>query len=253
MPNTYSAVIAAITTGFRALGMQITVTGDEQVPRSGPAVLAANHSSFLDFAFMGLAARASARHVRFLVRRDVRDHRLTGPAMRSMRHIAVDRAAPAGALFEAAAALRAGEVVGVFPEAGVSRSFTIRPLMPGAVHLAQQARAPLFPMAIWGPQQLYTAGHKPTFRRGQSVRLLIGEPLHPQPAVPVADQTGELGRRLGELLERAQRDHPDQPTPGEHAWWHPAHLGGAAPTAQQARALEHPMPPGAVAPLFGAF
>jgi len=131
VPNTYPAVIAAITTGFRALGMQITVTGDEQVPRSGPAVLAANHSSFLDFAFMGLAARASARHVRFLVRRDARDHRLIGPAMRSMRHIAVDRAAPAGALFEAAAALRAGAVVGVFPEAGVSRSFTIRPLMPG--------------------------------------------------------------------------------------------------------------------------
>lgn len=253
MRDVYPAVIAAMTAGFRLLGLRITVTGDEHVPRSGPAVLVSNHSSFLDFALMGLAARRAHRHVRFLVRRDVYDHRLIGRAMRSMRHIAVDRAAPAGAVLEARAALRSGEVVGVFPEAGVSRSFTIRPLMPGAAILAHPDRVPLVPMAIWGPQRLYTAGRPRSLRRGQVVRLLIGPPLQLPAGADVEERTREIGRQMAELLEQAQREHPDQPAPGDDAWWHPAHLGGAAPTPEQARAAEGPMPTGAVSPLFGAF
>lgn len=253
MPDVYPVVIAAITTGFRALGLRIIVTGDEHVPRSGPAVLAANHSSFFDFALMGLAARRSRRHVRFLIRRDVWEHRLLNPAMRSMRHIPVDRAAPAAALLAARSALADGEVVGVFPEAGVSRSFTIRPMMPGAASLSLHERVPLLPMAIWGPQRLYTAGRQLSLRRGQAVRLLIGPPLAGRDDDDVREHTRDLGRRLGELLEQAQREHPDQPGMGEHAWWHPAHLGGAAPTPADARAVEGPMPPGAVAPLFDAY
>jgi len=178
--------------------------------------------------------------------------RALAPLMRSMRHIAVDRAAPAAALLAARSALRAGEVVGVLPEAGISRSFTIRVLMPGAASLARWAQAPLIPMAIWGPQRLYTVGRRLSWHRGQAVRLLIGPPLPVRDALDVRGQTRALGRRLAELLEQDQVEHPDPPAAGEDAWWHPAHLGGAAPTLRQAGTAEGPIPTGAVAPLFGA-
>ncbi len=246
MPDVYPTVIRAIAGAFRVLGLQVTVTGAEHVPERGPAVLAANHSSFLDFAFMGLAGHRSGRLVRFLARHDVWEHRVAGPLMRSMRHIPVDRAAPAAALLAGRAALDRGEVLGVFPEAGVSTSFTVRPMMPGAVALAAGTQAPLIPMAIWGPQRILTVGHRFDVTRGRPVRLLIGAPIPVRADLDVRDQTVALGGRLAELLERAQRTHPDQPDAGSRPWWHPAHLGGAAPTPERARRSEPAMPAGAV-------
>ena len=78
MPDVYPAVIAVMATAFRALGLRITVTGDDQVPTHGPAVLASNHSGYPDFTLLGLAARRSRRHVRFLARYDVWQHRSPG-------------------------------------------------------------------------------------------------------------------------------------------------------------------------------
>ena len=59
-----------------------------------------------------------------------------------MRHIPVNREAPAHAYLRARRLLEEGEAVGGFPEAGISYSFTVRPLMRGFVSLAQQTGAP---------------------------------------------------------------------------------------------------------------
>ncbi|MDQ3663671.1 MAG: 1-acyl-sn-glycerol-3-phosphate acyltransferase [Actinomycetota bacterium] len=246
MPDVYPAVIAVMATAFRALGLRITVTGGEQVPTHGPAVLASNHSGYPDFALLGFAARRSRRHVRFLARYDVWDSWFAGPFMRSMRHIPVDRQAPAAAFLTARSALRRGEVVGVFPEAGVSTSFTIRPVMPGAVALALATGAPLFPVVIWGSQRIYTVGHRLDLTRGRPIRVLVGRPFPVRGDLSVVDQTRGLGERMAELLDQVQRSHRDQPNPDGSSWWHPAHLGGAAPTPEQARRTEPAMPTGAV-------
>ena len=50
---------------------------------------------------------------------------------------------------------------------------------------------------------------------------------------PPDDVTAELRARMSALLERAQLDYPDKPTPGDD-WWQPAHLGGTAPTPEEA-------------------
>ncbi|MBA3718781.1 MAG: 1-acyl-sn-glycerol-3-phosphate acyltransferase [Nocardioidaceae bacterium] len=177
MPDVYPAVIAVMATAFRALGLRITVTGDEQVPTHGPVVLASNHSGYSDFALLGLAARRSRRHVRFLARYDVWDSWFAGPFMRSMRHIPVDRAAPAAAILTARTALRRGEAVGVFPESGVSTSFTIRPVRPGAVALALATGAPLLPVVIWVSQRIYTVGHRLDLTHGRPIRVLVDRPF----------------------------------------------------------------------------
>ncbi len=122
----YPPVILAAKLLFRVLDLRIRVDGAQHVPASGGAVIACNHVSYLDFIFCGLGTQPSGRLVRFMAKKEVFDHRASGPLMRGMRHIPVDRAAGLGSYRQALAALRAGEVVGVFPEATISRSFTIK-------------------------------------------------------------------------------------------------------------------------------
>ncbi|MPZ96714.1 MAG: 1-acyl-sn-glycerol-3-phosphate acyltransferase, partial [Propionibacteriales bacterium] len=124
---------------FRALGLKIKVTGAEHIPRTGGAVLASNHVSYLDFIFAGFAAQPSKRLVRFMAKEPIFAHRVSGPLMRGMHHIPVDREAGAASYAAALRALRAGEVVGVFPEATISRSFTVKEIKSGALRLAQSA------------------------------------------------------------------------------------------------------------------
>lgn len=245
---TYAATIGAARVAFRALGLRFDLTGDEQVPASGPVVLASNHVSFLDFTLVGLAARRSGRHVRFLTRYDVWGNPLVGRAMTAMGHVPVDRAAPAGAYLHARALLRRGEAVGVFPEAGISVSWTVRGLLPGAVALAAETGAPVVPVAIWGPQRVATALRRPDLRRGRPVSISVGAPYT---VPPDADRTAELhrlGGRLQRMLDDLQVLPSHQPPAGEQPWWHPAHLGGGAPTPLDARMQERTVHPRAVQP-----
>src|SRR5450756_2006965 len=81
---------------FRVLDISFDVRGAEHIPRSGGAVLASNHVSYLDFIFCGYAAQPSKRFVRFMAKDVVFKHRISGPLMRGMHHIPVDREADAG-------------------------------------------------------------------------------------------------------------------------------------------------------------
>ena len=133
----YTPVITAVKGLFRALGIRFTVTGAEHVPRTGGAVMAINHVGYLDFTFAGLAAQPAGRLVRFMAKKEVFDHRVSGPLMRGMKHIPVDRhGVPAQSYAAAVAALRSGEIVGVFPEATISRSFELKEFKTGAVRMA---------------------------------------------------------------------------------------------------------------------
>jgi 1-acyl-sn-glycerol-3-phosphate acyltransferase len=246
--GTYTAATGAARLVLRALGLRIDLLGDEQVPAAGPVLLVSNHVSFLDFVLVGLAARRSRRHVRFLTRYDVWRHPLVGRAMTAMGHVPVDRAAPAGAYLHARALLRRGEAVGVFPEAGISLSWTVRGLLPGAVALAADTGAPIVPVTIWGPQRVATALRRPDLRRGRPVSISVGAPYT---VAPDADRTAELhrlGGRLQRMLDELQERPEHQPPAGERPWWHPAHLGGGAPTPLDARARERTVHPRAVHP-----
>ncbi|MCZ9337551.1 1-acyl-sn-glycerol-3-phosphate acyltransferase, partial [Streptomyces sp. TRM76130] len=79
-----------------------------------------------DFIFDGLAALPQQRLVRFMAKESVFRHRISGPLMRGMKHIPVDRKQGETAYAHALDSLRSGEVVGVFPEATISESFTLK-------------------------------------------------------------------------------------------------------------------------------
>src|SRR3954469_17216191 len=230
MELVYPPVVAAAKTWFRALDLQIQIDGAEHIPTTGGAVLASNHVSYLDFIFCGLAAQPAKRLVRFMAKKSVFDHKVSGPLMRGMRHIPVDRDAGAASFREATNALKNGEVVGVFPEATISESFTVKELKSGAVRLARTAKVPLIPMAVWGPHRLWTKGHpKELTKRHVPVLIKIGEAVEMPKGVSPDAISATLRERMQGLRPAPQRASPDEPAGPEDRWWVPAHLGGTAP------------------------
>ncbi|MGK5676930.1 lysophospholipid acyltransferase family protein, partial [Micromonospora sp. URMC 106] len=237
----YPPVIAAAKTMFRVLDLKITVEGAHHVPRTGGAVMASNHVSYLDFIFCGLGAHPAKRLVRFMAKKSVFTHKVSGPLMRGMGHIPVDRRAGAGSYATAVSALRRGEVVGVFPEATISRSFTVKELKSGTTRMAAEAGVPVLPVALWGTQRLWTKGRPRTLtRRHTPITILVGEPMDPAAYPDANAMTVDLKTRLSALVDRAQREYPDQPAGPDDTWWLPAHLGGTAPTPEEAAALDAP-------------
>ncbi len=250
MELAYRTTIALGRTAMRAIDLRVRLDDEHHVPRSGPAVLVANHVSFLDFALLALAARPVGRYPRFLARHEVWHNPVAGPFMTAMRHVPVDRSAPAAAYLRARTLLRAGEVVAVFPEAGISTSCTVRGLMPGAAALAAETGAPLVPIALWGGQRIATAHRPVEIRRGRPVSIRVGSPYGIDPDTDPREATRDLGTLLQGMLEELQRRPEHQPRPGEPAPWHPAHLGGGAPTPQAAQQIERTLHPHAVAPTW---
>jgi 1-acyl-sn-glycerol-3-phosphate acyltransferase len=233
---TYPPVIATAKVLFRALGLRFQMNGTENIPRQGGALLAVNHVGYVDFVLAGFAAVPSKRLVRFMAKREAFDHKISGPIMRSLHHISVDRADGIGSYNEAIRYLREGEVVGIFPEATISRSFEIKEIKSGAVRIAAAAEVPLIPVILWGTQRLMTKDHPRDFSRGKTVGIHVGEPMHPTGADP-AGETRELHQRMSALLDEAIRAYPGEEQP-PGSWWLPASHGGSAPTPEEAVRLD---------------
>lgn len=253
MDRVYRGVNALGRVALRALGASVHAHGLENLPTSGPVVLAANHVGYLDFVMIEKAAVERGRYVRFLTRYDVWKPGPVAWAMDRMGHVPVDRRVPVDAYLRARRLLRAGEAVGIFPEAGISYSFTVRGLMRGAVALARETGTPLVPVAIWGSQRIYSVGvpePAPDLTRGRRVDVVFGRPQLIGPGVDLVAETERLGHTLTAMLEQLQVRPEHRPRPGEIAPWYPAHLGGHAPT--RAEAIEHDvLPTGALEPTWG--
>jgi 1-acyl-sn-glycerol-3-phosphate acyltransferase len=234
----YPPVIALAKGVFAGLRLRIVIDGAEHIPTSGAGVLVSNHVGYLDFTFCGLAARRRGRLVRFMAKESVFRHPVSGPLMRGMQHIPVDRAAGSSAFRLALAALKAGEIIGVFPEATISRSFLLKDFKPGAARLAQATAAPLIPMVVWGSQRIYTKGRPRDLSRGKTILMSVGEPLLAAKKDDSVAVTQELKSRMATLLDKVQRSYPDQPSGPDDLWWLPTTLGGTAPTLEQAAGLD---------------
>ena len=231
---TYSAIIAAAKLGFRALGQRITVTGLEHLPRTGGALVAVNHVSYVDFVYAGIPIDMIGRRARFMAKRELFDHRISGPIMRACSHIEVDRADGERSLAVARDLLDRGEVVGIFPEATISRAMEIKNLKTGAARIAHAAGVPLVPIVVWGTQRMMTKDHPRDFSRGKTISVTVGAPV-PLAGDAVAD-TAALKVALSALLDDAIRAYPAARAPG--AWWVPASYGGTAPTLTEAARLD---------------
>jgi len=233
---TYPPIIVTAKTAFRLLGQRFQMSGTENVPRSGGVLLAYNHIGYVDFVYGGLAANPSGRLVRFMAKRELFDHRWTGPLMRSLHHIEVDRGEGLASYHTAVDYLRDGEAVGIFPEATISRAMELKEFKTGAVRIAAAAGVPVVPVLLWGSQRMVTKDHPRDFARGKTITIRVGEPMHPGSGDPVVE-TAELRDRMSQMLSDAIREYPaDEQPPG--SWWVPASHGGSAPTLEEAARLD---------------
>lgn len=235
MEPVYRPVIGLALTVFKTMRWKIVTTGAEHIPTQGGAVIATNHVGYLDFVFVGYAARERKRLVRFMAKKEAFDHRVSGPLMRGMKHIPADRFGDAGRAIELSiAACRRGEVVGMFPEGTISRSFVPRTGKTGAARIAIEAGVPLIPGAVWGTQRILTKGRPKNFERGVTLTVDIGEPVPYASDDDPASVTARLMERITELVQHAEKSYPQNPDRPAGEWWLPAHLGGGAPTVEEA-------------------
>jgi 1-acyl-sn-glycerol-3-phosphate acyltransferase len=235
----YPPVIALARGVFALQGLHFDMRGTGNVPRTGGAVMVINHIGYMDFTYAGLAARPAGRLVRFMAKQEVFDHRISGPLMRGMHHIPVDRDAGAGSYRRAVVAAQAGEIVGVFPEATISRSFELKDFKAGAVRIAAEAGVPVLPTVIWGSQRVWTKDHPKRLGRTRvPITVAVGEPTEVGREVDPVAATADLRAVMEKMLREAQETYPDRPRPGEDSWWVPARLGGSAPTPDEALARD---------------
>jgi 1-acyl-sn-glycerol-3-phosphate acyltransferase len=232
----YGTVIQAARLVWRLQGLKFTVTGLDKLPVTGGAVVAINHTSYFDFTFAGLPAyqQHRGRKVRFMAKNEVFDSHVSGPIMRSLRHIPVDRDSGGTSFVQACQRLKEGELVGVYPEATISRSFEIKEFKSGAARMAIAADVPIVPHIVWGAQRIWTKGHpRNMWRPKVPISITVGEPIYP--TLPPAELTALLHSRMQHLLERAQDAYGPHP-PGE--FWVPHRLGGGAPSLAEANQLD---------------
>ncbi|HET7414918.1 MAG TPA: lysophospholipid acyltransferase family protein [Arthrobacter sp.] len=232
--------IRVLVSGQQHLPAPDPVAANTRVPRPGTgAVVVITHFGYLDFVFAEMVLwRHMKAQLRFLITKAATGHWLAGPAMHACGHVTVDRKDGGTAFQDAVAKLRAGEYVAVLPEAGVSRSFTVRRCKTGAVRMAAEARVPIIPVSVWGSHRLMSRGHRFSVARAwrAPVRVHIGAPVSPGPDIDVVEETGKLRSVLQDGIDAGIAGFPVVPPPG--AWWMPSHLGGGAPTVAQQERLD---------------
>ncbi|NDK92061.1 1-acyl-sn-glycerol-3-phosphate acyltransferase [Gordonia desulfuricans] len=218
----------------RAQNLDLRYAGLDNIPSAGGAVLAVNHTSYVDFVPAALGLYRAGRRARFMIKSEVMDVGIMRFLVNHTRTITVDRSQGADAYRAAVASLRNGEMVVVYPEATISRSFELKEFKTGAVRMAADAGVPVVPAIVWGAHRQWTkGGTRAMGRTGIPVSVRYGAPVTVDVDADAA--TERLRETMTGLLHQVQDEYGSHPV-GE--FWVPARLGGSAPTPAQAAVIE---------------
>jgi 1-acyl-sn-glycerol-3-phosphate acyltransferase len=216
-----------------ATGTQLTYQHLEHIPRTGGAVVAINHTSYVDWLPAALAMHCRGRRIRYMIKAELQQVKVVNFLIRHTKTVPVNRGAGADSYAKAVRLLRAGEVVGLMPEATISRSFELKDFKNGAARMALEAGVPTVPLIVWGAQRVWTKDHRRNLGRAKiPVIVAAGRPL--PPAGDVEHLDAALRREMTSLLHRVQEEYPHP----EGAYWVPRRLGGSAPTVAEAHTIE---------------
>lgn len=215
-----------------ANGTKITYQALENIPDRGGALVALNHTSYVDWLPASMAAYERGRRLRFLIKAEMTQVPAVNYVIRHAKLIPVDRQAGANAYAIAVQRLKEGELIGLHPEATISRSYELRPFKTGAARMALEAHVPIVPLVVWGAQRIWTKDHpKHLIRNKVPITVAAAPPL--PPAGNVEQLNAKLRQEMQSLLYRVQEEYPHPPG----AYWVPRRLGGSAPTPDESRAL----------------
>ena len=231
----YQGLVGFARRLMRAANIEVTVIGAENIPAESGAMLAGNHTGYADFILLGTGPYLHGeRLVRFMAKKSVFEVPVLGWLLKLMKHVPVDRARGGASIAPAVEMLREGNLVGIFPEATISRSFELANFKTGAARIAHQAGVPLVPCVMWGSQRIWTKD-LPKHFRNVPVIVRYGEPVH-LTGDAEAD-TAELKRQMQLLLDASRSEYASLYTDGAGEAWMPVALGGTAPTPEEAEEL----------------
>lgn len=194
----------------------------------GGAVVASNHRSYLDPLIVARVSAGVGRPIRILAKKEVTDAPVVGQITRALGAIRVDREGDSSqSMAQASRAVRAGELVAVFPQGTIPRGESFfEPVLEGrfgAVRLAVETGTPLVPIGLWGTEKAWPRNRRLPYLLNLAdppqLSVRVGEPYHPTTDDPEA-ATRELMDRIAELLpDEAKVRH--RPTASELAATHP--------------------------------
>lgn len=153
---------------------RLRVNGAEYVPRSGAAIVAANHTSFLDPIIVAVAIR---RPVHFMAKEELFRFRPFGWLLRQYQVFPVSRRrTDLQAMKRAISLLQRGEVVVIFPEGTRGDGNQLRPARPGIGLIAARSKVPVIPMLHRGTEKILPKDA--WFPKPQQVLVKFGEPVY---------------------------------------------------------------------------
>lgn len=198
-----------------------TVEGLDHVPSTGGALIASNHISYVDPFAMVYLTNTIGCHPLFMAKSELFAKRPMRRAMRAMGHIPVERgAADAATLDVAADVLRAGELVGVYPEGTISnRHYNPMAGKTGVARIARAAAAPVIPLGLWGTHRLLTRGHRAPLTRRVAVVGVFGEPVIVAPGDNPREATDRIMAAICDCVRRARTIYPQVPHSQADTWW----------------------------------
>jgi 1-acyl-sn-glycerol-3-phosphate acyltransferase len=208
-------VMKVVLTPVLTVAFRPRIEGIERVPRQGPALLACNHTSYLDWLFLPLVVRT--RRISFLAKMEYFTRSgLRGSLQRwfftATGQVPVDRSgadAAGAALRKAVELLREGRLVGVFPEGSRTRDGRLSRGRTGVARMAAETGAPVVPCAMVGVFDIAPPGTR--VPRPRRVGVRFGEPMpavttsgRPATAEELRAWTDELMARIAALSGQEQ-------------------------------------------------
>jgi 1-acyl-sn-glycerol-3-phosphate acyltransferase len=193
--------------------------GLEHIPARGSAIVCCNHISYLDPLGNAYAVIRAGRRPRFLAKDELFSIPLVGRALRGAGQIPVDRrkSGDPSPLLAAQQALRAGEIVVVYPEGTVTRNPDSSPMAgkTGAVRLALATGTPIVPVASWGSQSVWQKSGKGSLAFGRPIWVKAGPPIDLSAHAGRGDDrealhelTGQVMGEIGTLVEDLREGYP---------------------------------------------
>jgi 1-acyl-sn-glycerol-3-phosphate acyltransferase len=192
-----------IARGIFSLLGNVRVFHAERSALAGPCVLASNHISHFDPPLISVAAR---RKIDWMAVKELFKHPLASLYLRTIHTFPVDRQNLDRASVKTAwQRLKAGRMVGMFPEGGIRAGATSvlegAPIKPGAGALALMAGAPVLPCVVIGTDRLYNRKNWRLFGR-TPFRVGFGEPILLPAGMDKAGARAHLDRELSAALRR---------------------------------------------------
>jgi 1-acyl-sn-glycerol-3-phosphate acyltransferase len=157
-------------------------SGRENIPRTGPVILAPNHMSYADWGTDAVFFYSAGRYPTFMIKKSAFNVPFIGRMLYGCGQIPVNRggADAAVALKQAEQALSDGAAVIIYPEGTATRDPDLWPMAAktGVARLALATGAPVIPVAHWGTQNILPYGSKKArLWPRQTVRTVAGPPV----------------------------------------------------------------------------